>query len=218
MLITVAALVAEISLSISLFNLAESAPDNTDKLTRLGYGLFISQTISILGAQLALYAFAIKYWIVGQKLQLAQAEINMESKNKMFTLVLFGGGALYALLTILPIILETIALNKLDLKKLKIAGKLNGVIAIVLIFVSILFLADGFRRINQVVKEGQCINKKLVLTIFVGYFAEAIDLTMSFILGGIKINVGSLVEILLLDISFVLSFSILATVLFELAV
>jgi len=149
MLITVAALVAEFSFLISGYNLGKPTPDNRNKLTRLTYGLLISQTISILGSQLVLYAFAIKYWIVGQKLQLAQAEINMESKNKMFTLVLFGGGALYALLTIIPLILETIAVSNPDGNKLQNnAFILNGVIAILLIFISILFLADGFRRIN----------------------------------------------------------------------
>ena len=100
----------------------------------------------------------------------------MESKNKMFTLILFGGGLLCALLSIVSLVLQIIAFSKLDGTDINFAGyhKFSSSVTAAFLLISICFLVDGFRRMNQVVKDGACICKKSVITISVAYLSFAV--------------------------------------------
>lgn len=93
----------------------------------------------------------------------------------MFTLILFGGGLLCALLSIVSLVLQMIALSKLDGTDINFAyfHKLTKYVTAAFLLISICFLVDGFRRMNQVVKDGACICKKSVITISVAYLSVA---------------------------------------------
>jgi len=58
------------------------------------------------------WAFSAKYWIVAYKVQLFQAETNIDSKAKLFAWILFGGCAVFTLLTIIAFIPQILATIK----------------------------------------------------------------------------------------------------------
>lgn len=67
---------------------------------------------------------------------------------------------------------------------------------------SIGFLFDGFRRINKLIVEGECINKNHIIIISIAYIAEVIQ-SLSFIFRNNKIQPNvDLTKTIILDCSF----------------
>ena len=116
------------------------------------------------------WAFSAKYWIVAYKVQLFQAETNIDSKAKLFAWILLGGGALFTLLTaiaFIPQILATIKSKKTDGDPRTFVYVLIPQ-AVVLGF-SICFLVDGVLRLRRSIKEGETIRKRLIFIIILVY-------------------------------------------------
>lgn len=73
------------------------------------YAYVAFQYVQVIANNLVTWAFSAKYWIVAFKVQLFQAEINLSSKAKLFAWILFGGGALFTLLSTIAFIPQILA-------------------------------------------------------------------------------------------------------------
>jgi len=127
----------------------------------------------------------------------------------MFTGVLIYGTITFTVLTTLASIPQYLAIKH---GKLSSNSELypSDVAAAVMIL-SILFLADGFRRMNKVLLEGECICKKAIVALFLIYLGEALQcLSFNFVK-------GPYASTFVLDVLYFLANTTLATILYRIS-
>ena len=71
----------------------------------------VFQYLQSVANNLVTWSFSAKYWIVAYKVQLMQAEIKLDTKARLFALLLFGGCATFTLLSTLAFIPYVIAIE-----------------------------------------------------------------------------------------------------------
>ena len=127
---------------------------------------------------LVLWLFAMKYWVVAKKVEIFQAEIRLETQPQTFNLVLKGGVVFFTLLTTISVIPEYFVLADADFTRtraiwLSTVSLLAG--EIIVIFISICFLVDGFIRIRKSIQEGEVICKKGIVSALIAYFLQIVQ-------------------------------------------
>lgn len=171
-------LISETALLSKMISLAIQIDDSTQQnkavlvleLVRYSKSFVALNFCANLLALLVFWLFAVKYWIVAKKLELFRQEIRFESKIKYFSRILFGGAAAIVIFSLAALIPEFILFTQIGIN----AAIPTIAVCVVTLFISIIFLIDGFRRMNKVLTEGECINRKLVILISLTYLLIAV--------------------------------------------
>ena len=164
------------------------------------------------------WIFALKYWSVAVKFELAMNEQDITSKTKLVNTLLIGG---LVYLTILPLLSVILVLSdhKFTLKTFK-----QLVFFFLLpMFVSCLILGDAFRRMIRTKIQNNTISLGSVFILGLVFTAELVSITVSSIQitklnvtnPDIKSLVGSFYAI---QITFMIAFIIFGWILFNIIV
>jgi hypothetical protein len=142
------------------------------------FAVYSLEYVALVAYNLVLWLFAMKYWVVSKKVEIFQAEIRLETQPQTFDLVLKGGVVFFTLLTTISVIPEYFVLADADFSRaravwLSTVSLLAG--EIIVIFISLCFLVDGFIRVRKSIQEGEVICKKGIVSVLTVYFLQMVQ-------------------------------------------
>ena len=154
------AFIAEVSLEykctfLILLTRNEVKPDQQEKIVSLVHAVYVSEYVCVVLTNLVVWWFAVKYWVVSKKVQMFQDEINFETQQRTYSLILFGGSAFFTLITTLATIPEFAVTKKQkdDLSQIKQSWTYVLGSEILVLVCSIIFLMDGFYRMKRAIQK-----------------------------------------------------------------
>jgi len=151
--------------------------------------------------------FAVKYWSIAVKIELAVDEQDINKRNKLISGLLFGGGVIIAVSTVFA----SIGANQ----ALKQGSSSTWIDLFVYTFIATWFcpfflLMDSFRRLYRTKITNKAISVKMVLALALAFLLDIVGNFVHF-LGSENVE---LISFILVTVGIVFSAALLATILY----
>ena len=121
------------------------------------------------------WVFALKYWGVALKFELAVGELEITKKNKLVNALLFAGLALIAILGITTLSLALIELKSvLNEEKISLKTFILFDLLILTMLLPSLFFLDAIRRMRRTKIQNSTISMKAAFILSFAFFFEVV--------------------------------------------